>query len=493
MRNKVLDPEQQKRANYALLMTMVFVYTLFCAIELIVMNTQWGDSRNLIRIGINIIIALSSFIVCKKYQTSMIAVRYMCVSFLISYGLFAFSHDPIALSAVFPVIIALTMILNCRLILCGSIGTFSILMLRIVTAKFSGQEVIFSNTLIVLMIEIVAIFTSWRAITLLIKFSLDDQELILRKSKKQEESAVEVFGTVEKIHDSFSNVLEAVEHLNSNMSSATTAIDMIVDNSGNVNDAVQKQTEMTQEIHDRLEATNENVTSAMETTTKLSKTIKEGVLDASELKKQSNLVDENTKKISDTVERLVQNVEKVSGITDSILSISSQTNLLALNASIEAARAGEAGKGFAVVAEEIRQLSEQTRKSTEQITEITNELTSITEETKVELQASVQSINLQREKVDTVDQKFDDVGQGMQVLYSAVSIMTKELEALLNANKEIVDSIGTLSGTSQEILAGTETSRETVGEVSEKLGDFVQRINDTFNDLDHLKKVAEVD
>lgn len=70
-----------------------------------------------------------------------------------------------------------------------------------------------------------------------------------------------------------------------------------------------------------------------------------------------------------------KSVEKVNGLTDEILSISSQTNLLALNASIEAARAGEAGKGFAVVADEIRQLADSSRDTASNIQNINDMVT----------------------------------------------------------------------------------------------------------------------
>lgn len=323
----------------------------------------------------------------------MIPARFMCVVFLVIYGVYAFSHDPIALSAVFPVIIALTIYLNDVIILSGSIFTFAILVLKIIILRMRADEIAANNLFILTLVVIASIFACWRAISLLIKFSFDDQNVIEKKSLEQKESAIQVY----------------------------------------------------------------------------------------------------TKRISDTVERLVQNVEKVSGITESILSISSQTNLLALNASIEAARAGEAGKGFAVVADEIRQLSEQTRLSTEKITEITNELTSITEETKKELQNSVTSINTQREKVEMVDKKFMQVGEGMEGLYSTVSEMSEELDALLEANKAIVESINVLSGTSEEILAGTETSRDTIIKVSDGLNNFVSIINETFSELEHLKQTAKVE
>lgn len=76
-------------------------------------------------------------------------------------------------------------------------------------------------------------------------------------------------------------------------------------------------------------------------------------------------------KLQQTIEDSKQ-VEKVSELTNDILSIAGQTNLLALNASIEAARAGEAGKGFAVVASEIGQLSESSRQAAVNIQNINN-------------------------------------------------------------------------------------------------------------------------
>lgn len=119
--------------------------------------------------------------------------------------------------------------------------------------------------------------------------------------------------------------------------------DGIAGSSENTADAVNRQADRTADIQERLENTNELAVNAKHTTDKLKDVIVDGKRLADNLQEQSHLVDQNIARISETVEELVTNVQKVSGITDSILNISSQTNLLALNASIEAARAGEAG------------------------------------------------------------------------------------------------------------------------------------------------------
>jgi methyl-accepting chemotaxis protein len=66
-------------------------------------------------------------------------------------------------------------------------------------------------------------------------------------------------------------------------------------------------------------------------------------------------------------DRLTEASERIGTIAGLINAIAGQTNLLALNATIEAARAGEAGRGFAVVASEVKNLASQTAKATEDI------------------------------------------------------------------------------------------------------------------------------
>ncbi len=63
-------------------------------------------------------------------------------------------------------------------------------------------------------------------------------------------------------------------------------------------------------------------------------------------------------------EALLQTMEHLSHVVDTIDAIARQTSLLALNAAIEAARAGDAGRGFGVVAQEVKTLSAQTREAT---------------------------------------------------------------------------------------------------------------------------------
>lgn len=71
--------------------------------------------------------------------------------------------------------------------------------------------------------------------------------------------------------------------------------------------------------------------------------------------------------ITEVLNDLREQSQRIGAIIGSIQEIAKQTNLLALNAAIEAARAGELGRGFAVVADEVRHLAHRANEASEQI------------------------------------------------------------------------------------------------------------------------------
>ena len=272
--------------------------------------------------------------------------------------------------------------------------------------------------------------------------------------------------------------------------SADVAMQGISGSSESTAQAVNGQAKMTADIQTSIEIANELATNASATTVGLKDVIGDGKSITDELLVQSDIVDKNIVQISDTIEQLVNNVQRVSSITAAIVNISSQTNLLALNASIEAARAGEAGKGFAVVADEIRKLAEETQNSTEKITDIINELIYVTNETQAGIKESSECINVQRMKVDEVSASFLKIEGDMNRLQSDVTNMVKEVGIVLSANTEIVESISLLSAASEEVSAGTQSCRETMDSAFENLENFAGKVDGAFEELKVLKETA---
>ncbi len=493
MKRQVLTQQQYKRANKVMLLILAICYVFFIAIEISNMTKHGQSIMSYVRCALYVAAGLMSGLILKtigdkKTGTIAMACVYVCV-----YAILVFGNGAGTLVMAFPAIIGFMVFLNEPLVMTGSVVTFLIAIIKCILLYKAGDTEALGFASVVILGSFVAIWCSRMAVRLLIAFSLENQEEIKKASQRREEVAKTVSGIVEKLNVDFKEVLAELNRINEAMNVAHDSMDEIAKNSENTADAINNQADMTGQIQDRLENTNATASDAKEITEKLKNVIVDGKKQADNLKEQSVLVDQNTVQISATVDLLVENVEKVSGIVESILNISDQTSLLALNASIEAARAGEAGRGFSVVADQIRNLSEETQDSTEQIIEIIEELTKVTGETQVALQKSVESIDIQRQKVAEVNARFTEVESGMSELESGVESMSLEIENVMEANRGIVASISTLSAASEEVLAGTQLSKETIDSTFDSMKAFSQTVDGTFEQLQILKETAVVE
>ena len=490
VKRKNLTPEQYKRANKTMCIILTVCYVLYLIVELNNLSAH-DDSKGftILRCVLYCITTVAMLVVNKFKGSEKFSMIFMACSFLVMYAILVLDNGVSCMTLVFPALIGFMLYLNSVVVGIGCVTVSIICLIKCIMVNGDSEIAYMANLITIGFF--VCIYGSYKAIELLVAFSREDQAVIEKEAKHREEVAVAVEGVVQKLDNDFSKVLVELNNINEDMDVAHNAIDGIAGSSEDTADAVNKQVDMTGKIQEKLENTNDTALKAIETTEELKKVVVNGKKLADELQEQSVLVNSNTEQISKTVEELVQNVKKVSGITDSILSISSQTNLLALNASIEAARAGDAGKGFAVVADEIRGLAEETKTSTEKITAIMNELIQVTNKTQSGITESANSIDEQRKKVEEVNASFTEVEEGMLMLKTDVDSISHEVDDVLESNKAIVDSISRVSSASEEVSAGAQMCKESTDGIFIKLKDFSETVEGASKQLQILKDTTK--
>ena len=210
-----------------------------------------------------------------------------------------------------------------------------------------------------------------------------------------------------------------------------------------------------------------------------------------ELKEQAHNVAEASNVTVSVIQSLTAKVEEVKSFVESIINISNQTNLLALNASIEAARAGEAGKGFAVVADEIRQLSEQTKDASANITEIINKLNEDTRRANESIENSVSSVEKQNELIDDTRDKFNAMGEAVELLMKDINVAEESIKKILDSTTVISDNITHLSATGEEIAASSTEGLRMADTTVESMAKCKKVLENIYMLADDLKNSVE--
>ena len=482
-----LTESQYLRSNRVMCMILLISYLTYTIVE--IMNAKTGMQPDaILRCSVYGVSALVSIIMTLARPRKKASAVIMAVMYLISFPVLVFGNGVVVLAMVFPVIIGFMIYLNSMLVGLGCVSALIIGAIKCLLIR--SDPVLFNYGIMLMAGYVVASVGAMSVIILLINFSREDRAVIEQAAEHRAKVAKVVADIVASLYADFTEMVHSLNTVNDAMRSADDAMDGIAGSSADTANAVNNQAKMTTHIQENLEHTDSLATEAGDTTEELKTVVTEGRALADSLLEQSNVVDHGVELISEVMDRLMHNVQRVTGITNTIMSISSQTNLLALNASVEAARAGEAGRGFSVIAGEIRSMSAETEESTGKIEAIISELITLTNDIQTAIHDAAENIALQRRQVGQVNESFQNIQTGMLALQSRIVTMSENVKSVLTANGEIVDSIGLLSAASEETSAGMQVCKQTTNTAFENLGRFSRKVNGAFGQLQHLKETA---
>ncbi len=312
-----------------------------------------------------------------------------------------------------------------------------------------------------------------------------------------ESELAQVVQTVEQVKDASNSIVDGVtvvrELADENKQGANNVVkDMgtLAKNNDILNDKTVSSIEMTKVIDTQVK----DVSDLMDEFSKLiEKSVEHADLSADELTEVveiTNRMSALSSKIETILETFKKEFENVKQETSTIEGITSQTNLLALNASIEAARAGEAGKGFAVVADKIRSLSSGTQDSSNSIMEALSHLEATSDEMLQSITETVELIQLNIEKVSTVNKSVSDItsdatslGDNIKVVDSAVKQVENSNETLtanMNQVGEIMqimtESINNAEQTTKTMLSKYEASAKSATDIESVVGELMEEL-----------------
>ena len=307
-------------------------------------------------------------------------------------------------------------------------------------------------------------------------------ESITAAQDRTEATLREVMEMSSRMETSVADITAELNKLETAFDSTKIAMEEVSAGSGESAAAIQQQTAQTEAIQEKVNTVSEvaeTIGNNMEHTIEI---LDAGKEEMTGLKEQAEDSARNSELAAQKLETLDHYMQEMHSIVEIISKIANQTSLLALNASIEAARAGEAGRGFSVVATEISGMATQTKDATGNIAELIQNVSGAIGEVVTVIRQMIDGIGSQREGTMRAADSFTAIEDSSYMIVDNLGELLQIVEALKTANQEIVDSIQTISATTEEVsahasetLEAEERNREILQKITENMNSMVKK------------------
>lgn len=420
--------------------------------------------------------------------------RTIGIGFTLLYTFLLFTaNNSLVFSYIFAMLLILLMFSKMRFILIIGIGAALenvIDVIYLIASGHSAAEDIVTYEIQVLLVILSVVFF------IVVSWSTNMQSEIRQarltmESKKISDLLKEVLSISDSVADNVVKVEDKVSSLNSAMGQTLTAMSEVSTGTNETADAIQNQLVKTEEIQDYIASVEESTSTIADNMETTAEAISSGQKQIDNLMNLTVVSDKAGNEVAAALKKFEETTSQMNSITELINSVASQTSLLALNASIEAARAGEAGRGFAVVASEISNLANQTTSATGDINSLIAQISSQLDNMVSTIGNLIKSNEEQSASADETAKDFTVITENINGIREKSEDLNSIVIKLASSNKEIVDSIQTVSAITEEVSAHsneTYTASEDNQSVLMQVRELVDLLNDSAKKLKETNK-----
>ena len=264
--------------------------------------------------------------------------------------------------------------------------------------------------------------------------------------------------------------------------SNVSTIEQLSSNLESINDQIEQQVSMVEESGASVTQMLSSIKSVHDITLKKSTAIEQ----------LTNLGEDSSRSLNEMSvgfrKNVLDKIESISIMANTIQNISAQTNLLSMNAAIEAAHAGDSGKGFAVVADEIRKLADSSSKSSVNIDKLIKEIIHGVSETEQKTLKSTRNLDAILHEIHSTKEAFDEILSsakelltGSNEILESVTMLGQITSTISDASHEISDGTTPLVQAQQQLKDISGTLQQKISEIGQGSDEIVQASRELLN------------